>query len=235
MPGRPPGRGPADDGGDDAEPGVVVDPGDDLALAPVGQEQARGHVHLPQLHRRRAFPPAVGVPAPAPRHRLDHPVTDQDPVDRRPGDARMSSALQLEDQAARSPAALRCSQVADHRLDLGADPPGMRLRCVRPVSQPVQAAFAVAGHPAVHRLAGYPEPLRNLGDRSAVQDFKHCLVSLLDHVQLPKHCGSVAHQVEPRCRTSSGAGQRTLPDLVMTFFTSSRARGARRTPGRQRS
>jgi hypothetical protein len=30
-------------------------------------------------------------------------------------------------------------------------------------------------------------------------------VSLLDRVQLPKHCGSVAHQVKPPCRTSSGA------------------------------
>ena len=200
-----PGGGPHDDGGDDAEPGVVVDPGDDLALAAVGQEQARGHVHLPQLHRRRALPAAVLVPAPAPRHRLDQVVADQDPVNRRPGDTRVTPALQLEDQAARTPAAVRGAQVADHRLDLGADPPRVRLRRVRAVSQPVESALAVTGHPAVHRLAGHPEPLGDLSDRGAVKDLKHCLVPLLDHVQLPKHCGSVAHQVKPRCRTSSGA------------------------------
>jgi hypothetical protein len=34
-----PGRRPHDDGGGDAEPGVVVDPGDDLALVAVGQER----------------------------------------------------------------------------------------------------------------------------------------------------------------------------------------------------
>jgi len=39
-----------------------------------------------------------------------------------------------------------------------------------------------------------------------------CLVAvyLLDQVQLPKHCGSVAHQVKPRCRISSGAGQNVI-------------------------
>jgi hypothetical protein len=76
---------------------MVVDPGDDLALAAVGQEQARGHVHLPLLHRRRALPAAVLVPAPAPRHRLDQVMADQDPVDRRAGDARVTAVFQLED------------------------------------------------------------------------------------------------------------------------------------------
>jgi hypothetical protein len=39
-----------------------------------GQEQAGSHVELPQLHRRRAFPPPVLILASAPRHRLEQPV-----------------------------------------------------------------------------------------------------------------------------------------------------------------
>jgi hypothetical protein len=117
----------------------------------------------------------------------------------------VAPALEFEDQAARTPAAVRGPQVAYHRLYLSADPPGMRRRRVGPVSRPLESVLAVTGQPAVHRLASYPEPLRNLSDRSAVQNLKNGLVSLLDHVQLPKHCGSVAHQVKPRCRTSSGA------------------------------
>jgi hypothetical protein len=117
----------------------------------------------------------------------------------------MPAAFQLEDQTARTPAPMSGPQVADHSLNLGADPPRMRLRRVGTVSQPGQSALAVTGHPPVHRLPGHPEPLRDLNDRSAVKDLKDGLVPLLDHVQLPKHCGSVAHQVKPRCRTSSGA------------------------------
>jgi hypothetical protein len=176
---------------------VVVDPGDDLALAAVGQEQAGSHVHLPQLHRRRALPAAVLVTAPAPRHRLDQVMADQDPVDRGAGDARVTAAFQLEDQAARPPAAVRGAQVADHCLDLGAYLPRVRLRRVRAVSQPGQSALAVTGHPPVHRLPGHPEPLGHLSDRNAVKDLKNGLVPLLDHVQLPKH--------ERECHASSEA------------------------------
>ena len=61
----------------------------------------------------------------------------------------MTATPELEDQAARSPPAMRPSQVANYRLDLGADPPRMRLRRVRPVSQPVKTALAVTGHPPV--------------------------------------------------------------------------------------
>ena len=59
----------------------------------------------------------------------------------------------------------------------------------------------------MHRLPGHPEPLGNLVYRDAIQELQHGLVSLLDHVQIPKHCGSVAHQTEPKCQASSGTGQ----------------------------
>lgn len=43
-----PGGGPHHDAGAHAEPGVVVDAGEDLALGPVGQQDAAHHVHLPR-------------------------------------------------------------------------------------------------------------------------------------------------------------------------------------------
>jgi len=100
---------------------------------------------------------------------------------------------------------MRAAQVTDYRLHLSADPPRMRLRRVRAVSQAVDTAVPVTGHPPVHGLPGHPESLGNLGYRNPIQDRQHSPVSLLDHVQLAKHCGSVAHQAKPRCRISSGA------------------------------
>jgi hypothetical protein len=84
---------------------------------------------------------------------------------------------------------MRGAQVADHRLDLGTDPPRMRLRRMRSVSQAVKPAGPVTSHPPVHRLTSHPGPLSNLSYRDAVQDLQNSLVPLLDHVQLPKHCG----------------------------------------------
>ena len=39
-------------------------------------------------------------------------------------------------------------------------------------------------------------------------------ISLLDLVQLPKHCWDVAHQVKPPCRISSGVGQWAPEDTM---------------------
>ena len=40
----------------DTEPGVVIDPGQRLNPAPVGQYEPTHHIHLPQLHRGAALP-----------------------------------------------------------------------------------------------------------------------------------------------------------------------------------
>ena len=74
--GRPPDR-----LGYGAEPGMVIDPGDDLHLGAVGQECAGGHVQLPQLHRSATFPAPVVLAPSAPWLRLNQAVTDQRPVD----------------------------------------------------------------------------------------------------------------------------------------------------------
>jgi hypothetical protein len=52
-----------------------------------------------------------------------------------------------------------------------------------------KSAIPVPGHPPVHRPPGHPEPLGNFRHRDTVKDLKHGPVSLLDHVQLPKHYG----------------------------------------------
>jgi len=82
---------------------------------------------------------------------------------------------------------MRPAQLADHRLDISGDPPRMRDRGVRAVSQPWDSVCPVAGHPPVHGLAGHAISLGDFHDRDARQDFQHGPVSLLDHVQLPKH------------------------------------------------
>jgi hypothetical protein len=52
--------------GDDAVPGMITDPGDDLHFRAGNQERAGRHVQLPQLHLHRAFPPLVVLPASPP-------------------------------------------------------------------------------------------------------------------------------------------------------------------------
>ena len=129
---------------------------------------------------------------------------------------------------------MRAAQVTDHRLHLGAYPPRMRLRRVRAVSQAIKPLVPITRHPPVHSLAGHPEPLGDLGYRDAIKDFQHGPISLLDHVQLPKHCGSVAHQVKPRCRISSGAGHVPVSWAVTTFFTGFKGAPSARQPDRPR-
>jgi hypothetical protein len=68
---------------------------------------------------------------------------------------------------------------------------------VRPVSQAIKTLSPIPGNPAVHGLPGDTISLGDLDDRSAGQDLHNGAVSLLDHVQLPKH--------ERECHASSEA------------------------------
>jgi hypothetical protein len=42
------------DRGDHAEPGMIIDPGDDLAFGAIAKQHSTDDVQLPQLHRCRA-------------------------------------------------------------------------------------------------------------------------------------------------------------------------------------
>jgi hypothetical protein len=68
---------------------------------------------------------------------------------------------------------------------------------MRAVSQASHTAIPVTGYPPVHGLPGRPKAFGDLSYRDAIQNLQHGLVSLLDHVQLPKH--------ERECHASSGA------------------------------
>src|SRR6266508_5073726 len=61
----PAGGGPWHEPCDDAEPGVIVDPGGDLELGAVGKEHPSHHVELPKLHRGGTLPASVVGLAPA--------------------------------------------------------------------------------------------------------------------------------------------------------------------------
>jgi hypothetical protein len=58
---------------------------------------------------------------------------------------------------------------------------------VGPVSQAIKTLSPVPGHPAMHGLPGDAVSFGDLDDRSARQHLHNGAVSLLDHVQLPKH------------------------------------------------
>jgi hypothetical protein len=65
------------------EPGVVVDPGEHLALPAVGQQHAAHDVELPQLHGPAALPSLELTIAAATGLGVDQPRAFQGPVDPR--------------------------------------------------------------------------------------------------------------------------------------------------------
>ena len=89
------------------------------------------------------------------------------------------------------------AQLANQRLSLRRDPPGVLPGCVQPVHQAIKTLSPVPGHPPVHGLPGNAIPLGDLNHRSPGQHLHNGAVSLLDHIQLPKH--------ERECHASSGA------------------------------
>jgi hypothetical protein len=192
---RPGGR-PHDRRGEDAEPGMVIDPGNDLHLGAVNQECAGGHIELPQLHRGAAFPAPVVLAAAPPRLRLDQPVADQGAVDAGAGHL-VAAAAHLEYQPAWTPLRVPAAKLADQLLGLGRDAPGMVMDLVAAVLQPRDPFLPVAHQPRVHALAADPIPFGDLGHRNPGADFQHGAVSLLGHTQLPQH--------ERECQASSEA------------------------------
>ncbi len=126
----------ADDGGDHAEPGVVIDPGDQLQLGAVGQEHRPGDVQLPQLHRCLALPALVILTSALALARRDQATADQHPVDSRPRRHRRHARLrQLILQPLRSPARVRAAELADQCLHISADLAGLEMRPVGMVRQ----------------------------------------------------------------------------------------------------
>jgi hypothetical protein len=116
------GIGPLDQPGHDTEPGVVIDAGHDLELLAVDQPDPAHHIQLPQLYRPIPLPPPVVGPPPAPGHRLDQPLADQRPVDRRPRQHRLQPIpTELVVQPPRPPIRVPPPQLADPHLASGTE------------------------------------------------------------------------------------------------------------------
>jgi len=108
--------------GDHHIAGVIIDAGDHLALAAVGQIDPADQVHLPQVHRRLALP-ALVLTTVALLLGLDQAVADQRPMHRRARRHPIHPAgRELEHDPACAPAGMGPAQLAHQRLYLGRHP-----------------------------------------------------------------------------------------------------------------
>ena len=178
--------------------GVVIDASDDLHLPAIGKKGAGGDIHLPQLHRYRAFPPLAVPPPAAPGPGLDRAIADQHPVDRGAGHCAQAAAIHLEHQPLGTPPPMSPAQLADNRLQLGRDLPLMRVHLMAAISQAERPFLPVTAQPGVHALAADTKALSNLSRRRSHHHFQHRPVPLPGHAQLPQH--------ERKCQASSEAG-----------------------------
>ena len=189
-----------------AEPRVIIDAGQCLGAGAVGEREPAHDVHLPQLHRRTAFPAFPLAIARTPRRRVDQVQPNQRPVGRRLRHRRSDTTLaQLKTQPARTPRRMRQPQLHQRHLDRRRHLMRTRPRPMRPVRQPVQPTGLILDQPHVHRLTRHPEPGSHTRHRLTVGKHRtHGLIPLLSHRQLPHAPG-----VSPINRTSRNPSPET--------------------------
>jgi hypothetical protein len=188
----------------DTEPGVVVDAGQRLGMAAVGEQEPADHVHLPQLYRRGPLPPFEPLTAPVPP---DQPGTSQRAVDRRRRgqlpDRHQLPTLELAPDPPRPPIPILTTQLEHHHLDLGRHLMRARTRPMRPVEQTLQPVRLIAGQPAMQRLPRHPGLIRRRLHIQTVGDHRqHRLIPLLNHRKLP-HAEGVSRISRNRCQPSA--------------------------------
>jgi hypothetical protein len=183
------GVGPLDESGQDAESGVVVDPGHGLELAAVGQPDPAHDVQLPQLHGSGPLPaPVIALGASA-GPGLDEAVADQGPVDAgQPGRWVDADPDQFVGQAALAPVGMAAAQLAQVGLDCGRHLVRAAVGPVGAVGQGIQPAGPIAAQPAVDGLAADLVALGDLEHREPVAQHLHDgVAALLCHCELQKH------------------------------------------------
>ena len=140
---------PNDQLGDHAEPRVVIDPGDDLALRAVSEHHPAHHVHLPKLHGPGALPAAVVLLPSSARLGIDQAVAHQAAVDRGAGGRLLQLPSQLRKDGARTPAGMGFPQGDDPRLDLRSDLVRAPIGARAAVGEGAETFVRVAEQPAV--------------------------------------------------------------------------------------
>ena len=185
-----------------ARPGMIIQPGQRLRLAAVGdQEPAHG---VPSATARSAGPaPTASTPAcggAARPARPTRPAADTDtPTTRSPPGRRRPSSVAIRSRPPRPmlPPGLQHRRL-HHRRHLMRTPS----RSMRPIDQPLQAAGLILAKPGMQSLPTHPDRGRRLLDRPAVLDHRqHSQIALLRHAQLP-HTG-VSRISRSRCQPST--------------------------------
>src|SRR6516225_4679487 len=145
---------------------------------------------------------------------------------------------------------MRPAQLADQRLDLSIQLPGLIAGPVRMIGQPRRAFPLITAKPAVHSLTGHPIPAGHLSDRRPGYDLHDGVIALLHDAQLHEHgpatsCRELRHGGAcpgGRCQASGEANVSTisrsrtklpsacLVPTVTTFSTVSRAHLRRARP-----
>jgi hypothetical protein len=177
---------------------VVVDPGDDLALGTVGEQDAAHHVHLPQLHGTGVLPALVVVQPAPPGLGVDQPVADQAAVDRGPGGRLGEFSAQLGQDGSGAPARMGSAHGHDPGLDLGGDLVGTPIRPGAAVRERPEALGGVANQPSVDGAPVDPVAGGDVGDPGTVQGLPHREVTLLNHRQLREHVQILLGSSEPK-------------------------------------
>ena len=186
--------------GADHVPRVVVDPGEDLALRPIGEQHPADDVQLPQLHRPAALP-TLEPPVPAAAgSRVDQPGPLERPIHARARRGRVhAGSANLMHEPARSPVGVAATGLGDPHLDGRIHLVRAPGRAVGSIREPSQTLRLIPTEPPMHRLTRHVEPTRDLHDRDPIADHReHRLIPLFHDTQLHQHAREcVADQAEP--------------------------------------
>jgi len=181
---------------------MVIDPGQRLRLAAIGEEEPADNIHLPQLHRLAPFPPPPRLLTPTAPARLDHSGPGQAPVDRRLRH-RHPPACQLDADPPRPPARVRAAHLQHPRRELRRHLMRTPDRPVRPVRQTLQTLSLIPSQPRMQRLPAHPPLPSHLSDRPTLADHReNRLIPLLGHAHLP-HAKGVSTISRSSCQGSA--------------------------------